>query len=135
MLARLVMAVFLSTLIPAPNPRLPSAPKQVRFVVWDHTHNGHPMASGFTYATVLPVVSHATIPLGTLVRLRLGPASVDAIVLDNEVPARSTLALSPLLARHLGVLPDTAPWVTLEIIGHEPRSRWIHAIGALTPPV
>jgi hypothetical protein len=103
-------------------------------VVWDHTHNGHLMASGLTYATVLPVVSHASIPLGSLVRLRLGPASVDAIVLDNEVPARTTLVISPLLVRHLGVLPDTAPWVTLEVIGHEPRSRWIHAIGALTPP-
>jgi hypothetical protein len=81
------------------------------------------------------VVAHRRLPLGTLVHLRCPYGQTDAIVLDNDLPTRTVdLALSPVLVRQLGLLPDGDHWVTMEVVGLEPRSRWIHAIGTLTQP-
>ena len=136
MLAR-ILTVFLASasIAPPPKPLRPQPAEQVRFMVRDGLYNGRPMSSGFAYATVLPVVAHRTLALGTLVRLRSTRGSVDAIVLDNDLPYRDVqIALSPVLVRQLGLLPDGKPWVTMEVVGLEPRSRWIHAIGTLTQP-
>ena len=138
MFARILTALVLASTQPAPSfihTPPPRAPEQVRFMVRDGFYNGRPMSSGFSYATVLPVVAHRTLALGTLVRLHSSRGSADAIVLDNDLPTRTVdLALSPVLVRQLGLLPDEKPWVTMEVVGLEPRSRWIHAIGTLTQP-
>jgi hypothetical protein len=135
MLARALMLLLATTSIaPPPSPRS-RPPVEVRFMVRDSLYNGRPMSSGLSYATVLPVVAHRLLPLGTLVRLRASHGTVDGIVLDNEILPRAVdLALSPFLVRRLGLLPDEKPWVTMEVVGCEPRSRWIHAIGALSQP-
>jgi hypothetical protein len=92
------------------------------------------MTSGIAFATILPAVAHRTLPLGTIVEARFGGRAVRGIVLDNLlVDRRLGVELSPVLFRRLGVLPDGPQPVTLEVVGYEPRSRWIHAIGALTP--
>jgi len=136
MLARILTALFATTSIaPPPNPFHSKPAEEVRYMVRDGLYNGRPMSSGLSYATVLPIVAHRTLALGTLVRLRSARGSVDAIVLDNDLPYRNVqIALSPVLVRQLGLLPDEKPWVTMEVVGLEPRSRWIHAIGTLTQP-
>lgn len=120
---------------PVAAPVRPAMPLEACLVgVRGPLHNGQRMTSGIEYATVLPVVAHRTLPLGSIVDVRFGGRVARGIVLDNQVMSRRLgIEVSPLLARRLAVLPDRAEPVTLEVVGQEPRSRWIHAIGALTP--
>lgn len=114
--------------------RIPAPPEACLVGVRGSLYNGQRMSSGLDYATVLPAVAHRTLPLGSVVDVRFGGRTARGIVLDNQVINRRVgVEVSPLLARRLAVLPDRVEPVTLEVVGQEPRSRWIHAIGVLTP--
>lgn len=136
MLHRLLALVVCSLCQPpAAVPVLPLPPLEACVAgCRSHLFNGVQMAPGFAYATVLPMVAHRHLPLGTLVDIRFGGRVAHGIVLDNLVTNRQLgVELSPAIFRSLGVLQDGIQPVTLEVVGYEPRSRWIHAIGALTP--
>lgn len=131
-LAVTLCAIFQPASLVAPRPLPP--PQACLAGVRGANRNGDQMTSGMPYSTALPVVAHRTLELGTLVVVRFGGRTVEGIVLDNLVTDRRLDAeISPLLSRRLAVLPDKAEPVTIEVVGHAPRSRWIHAIGARTP--
>lgn len=136
MLHRILAVALCALCQPSPvPPGLPTpSPKLCIAGVRGARHNGEQMSSGLSYATVLPVLAHRSLPLGTLLEIRVGGRSTRGIVLDNFIANRRLeLEMSPILARRLAVLPDRVEPVTIEVVGQEPRSRWIHAIGALTP--
>jgi hypothetical protein len=114
-------------------PRALSPPVACLAGVRDSMFDGDMMSSLIRYSTVLPVVAARNLPLGTLVDIRLGGRVTRGIVLDNRINLiRVDVELSPVLSRRMGALQDGFQPVTLEVVGYEPRSRWIYAIGTLT---
>lgn len=121
---------------PPPPPIPEAAPAPVRFrwlASWyGPGFNGRPMASGIVFWSFLPVVAHKTLPLGTVVRCWHMGVSALAIVLDRGPYIRGRdLDLSEGIAAQLGLLQKGIGEVIVEVVGHEPRERWRHALLSL----